>query len=559
LRVNHRPSLFYREPRSVVPLVLIITPLALSAFTHLWNPIGFPFFHGDEAHYLRRAMHVLQGLGPQEAKTEFERPFDHPYFGQLFLGGVFWAIGYPHFINLSITSFDGLKSIVEQLYLYPRVLMGILAILDTFLIYKITQRRYSRNAAFIAAVLFAVMPLTWLTRRVVLESIYLPFMLSSILCALYLSHHRLVSASNNSKIKRFDNIRPISRYLSRTRILTFTSGLLLGLAIFTKITAIMIIPLLLYLIFMKTDSNRLKTLRIWILPVIIIPMIWPAYALISGQLQDWIDGVLWQGDRDGRGLYRSFLTIFDMDPLLCIIGLTSIILVSAIKRDLFLLLWLVPFLLFYSLIPFIQHFHWIFILPLLCIATGVCVSDLLDMINKRKSVARAAIYSAVSALFIFGLISTILLININLNESLFMAQALIIKLLPYTDLKGQETAENVILMGSNWMQSFSWIPEYVFNKGHSFKSYLEKNLPIENENTKKILLLVDRKDQEGFSLTDQEGRSLEKERLYNNTHAIAEISEKSEYYKKLRDQYPYTSVHENRGIERGKIILKANY
>ena len=109
------------------------------------------------------------------------------------------------------------------------------------------------------------------------------------------------------------------------------------------------------------------------------------------------------------------------------------------------------------------------------------------------------------------------------------------------------------------MQSFSWIPKYIFNKDHSFKVYIEKNLPIENENTKKILLLVDRKDQEGFSLTNQEGSSLEKEKLYNNTHAIAEISEKSDYYKKYRDQYPYTSIHENRGIERGKITIMANY
>ena len=77
--------------------------------------------------------------------------------------------------------------------------------------------------------------------------------------------------------------------------------------------------------------------------------------------------------------------------------------------------------------------------------------------------------------------------------------------------------------------------------------------------TKKILLLVDRMDQEGFSLTNQVGSSLEKERLYNNTHAIAEISEKSDYYKKYRDQYPYTSVHENRGIEKGKITIMANY
>jgi 4-amino-4-deoxy-L-arabinose transferase-like glycosyltransferase len=505
-------------------------------------------------------MHVLQGLGPQESKTEYDRPFDHPYFGQLFLGGVFWTIGYPHFINISSSSFEGLKWTVEQLYLYPRILMGILAVVDTFLIYKITERRYTRNAAFIAAVLFAVTPLTWLTRRVVLESIYLPLILSSILCALYLSHPRIISAGNNSKNKIFDKARSIGKFLSRSRILTFTSGLFLGLAIFTKITAIMIVPLLLYLIFMKSSSKNLKTLRLWILPVIIIPMIWPAYALISGQLQDWVDGVLWQGDRDGRGLYRSYLTIYKMDPLLCVIGISSIILITAVKRDLFFLLWLVPFLLFYSLIPFIQHFHWIFILPLLCIATGVGISDLLDMTGKRKaSLARVGLYGAVSALFVFGFVSTVLLINLSLNGSLFTAQALIVELLPNTNQKDEKTKQNVILMGSNWMQSFSWIPEYIFNKDHTFKAFVAKNLPIENEDTKKILLLVDGRDQEGFSLTNQEGRTLENERLYNNTHAIAEISEKSDYYKKYRDQYPYTSTHENRGMERGKITIMANY
>jgi 4-amino-4-deoxy-L-arabinose transferase-like glycosyltransferase len=557
--VSYRPYEGYRVFKGLMPLVLIVIPLTLSAFTHLWNPIGFPYIHGDESHYLRRAMHVLQGSGPQEAKTEFEHHFDHPYFGQLFLGGVFGAIGYPHFINISNSSFEGLKWSVEQLYLYPRILMGILAVVDTFLVYKITERRYSRNAAFIAAVLFAVTPLTWLTRRVVLESIYLPLILSSILCVLYLSYTRFKSA-DSSKNKIFDSARSISKYLPSSRILTITSGVLLGLAIFTKITAIMIIPLLLYLLFMKSRGNSLKALGLWILPVIIIPMIWPIYALISGQLQDWVDGVTWQGDRDGRGLYLSYLSIFKMDPLLCVIGISSVILITAIKRDVFFLLWLVPFLLFYSSFPFIQHFHWIFVLPLLCIASGVCISDLLDMISKRKaSLVRVGLYGAVSALFIFGFVSTVLLININLNGSLFTAQALIIKSLPYTDQKGHSTTESVILVGSNWMQSFSWIPEYIFSKDHSFKEYIEKNLPIENEDSKKILLLVDRMDQEGFSLTNQVGSSLEKERLYNNTHAIAEISEKSDYYKKYRDQYPYTSVHENRGIEKGKIAIMANY
>ena len=63
--------------------------------------------------------------------------------------------------------------------------MGLLAVVDTFLIYKIAEHRYGRNVAFVAAILFAVMPLSWILRRVLLESIQLPFILSSILFLVY--------------------------------------------------------------------------------------------------------------------------------------------------------------------------------------------------------------------------------------------------------------------------------------------------------------------------------------------------------------------------------------
>ena len=63
--------------------------------------------------------------------------------------------------------------------------MGILAVIDTFLIYKIAECRYNRNVAFIAVILFAVMPYTWLIRNVLIEPIQLPFLLTSILFALY--------------------------------------------------------------------------------------------------------------------------------------------------------------------------------------------------------------------------------------------------------------------------------------------------------------------------------------------------------------------------------------
>lgn len=541
------------KSRTFVPIFLIIIALALSAFIHLWNPIGFPYFHGDEGHYIRRAMHLLEGLGPQEAKSEYENPYDHPYFGQLFLAGVFSIVGYPNLVPISDGSVEELKNSVEQLYLFPRILMGLLAVLDTFLIYKITERMYSRNAAFVAAVLFAVMPLTWLTRRVVLESIFLPLILSSLLCAVYLRpiYHKDVDKRKN---KFFD------KETRKSNILLLISGILLGLAIFTKTTAIMIVPLLIYLILVHSNKN-IKPLRLWFLPVILIPMIWPAYALASGQLQEWVDGVLWQSDRDGRGLFLSFMASFKIDPLLWIVGLSSVVLVTAIRKDLFFVFWLVPFLLFYASISFMQHFHYIFLLPILCMAAGVGISEILSKITIRQNISfnKPLLYGILSAIFIFGFVSTVLLITTNLNGSLFEAQALVIKFLPSSAQKGQSSNETVILMGSNWMQLFSWIPEYIFGKGHSFETFIERNLPIEQIDTKKVLLLVDGKDFERFILAGEKEGSFENQRLYNSTRKIAEIEEQSDYYKKYRDKYPYTSIHENRGIEGGRIIMKTNY
>src|SRR5919198_2382094 len=167
--------------RSAVQTSLwLLVPLVLSAFTHLWNPIGFPYTHADEAIYLQRSMYVLRGLGPHESHPDSVL-YDHPYFGQLFLAGVFKIIGYPDLLDAK----SGDVHSIEMLYMVPRVLMGLLAVVDTFLIYKIAEVRYNSNrkVAFIASILFAVMPITWLTRRILLDSIQLPFLLLSILFA----------------------------------------------------------------------------------------------------------------------------------------------------------------------------------------------------------------------------------------------------------------------------------------------------------------------------------------------------------------------------------------
>jgi hypothetical protein len=176
-------------PNRTIFILLLAIPGILTAFTHLWNPIGFPNGpSNDEGIYIRRAMHVLIGQGPQESSL-----YDHPYFSQLLLTGVLSLIGYPNSLHPSVGDVHS----IEMLYLVPRILMALLAIADTFLIYTISEIRYSRSVAFIASILFAVMPITtWFLRRVWLEPIQLPFILTSILFAVFYTKNSIGKNKN---------------------------------------------------------------------------------------------------------------------------------------------------------------------------------------------------------------------------------------------------------------------------------------------------------------------------------------------------------------------------
>src|SRR5919197_6082927 len=80
--------------------LLLAVPLILAAFTHLWNALGFPAIQADEYKYVRRALHVLNGLGPQDPASRFDHgqiqgastnsssSYNPPYFGQTFSAAV---------------------------------------------------------------------------------------------------------------------------------------------------------------------------------------------------------------------------------------------------------------------------------------------------------------------------------------------------------------------------------------------------------------------------------------------------------------------------------------
>src|SRR5215204_7344066 len=198
---------------------------------------------------MRRAMQVIEGQGPQESNNTYFYPYDHPYFGQLFLAGILKIIGYPDLLSPKV----GDVHTIEMLYLVPRVIMGLLAVVDTFLIYKIGQLRYNKNVGLLSAAIFAVVPITWMLRRVWLEPIQLPFILLSILFAIYLNKQSTKDS--------------ITNYLFQKKLITsIFSGIFLGIAIFTKIPAFLFIPLIAFLIFSLSKQN-LKYLGLWSIPV----------------------------------------------------------------------------------------------------------------------------------------------------------------------------------------------------------------------------------------------------------------------------------------------------
>src|SRR5215207_9681496 len=290
-------------------LFLLVIPLILSSFTHLWNPIGFPAIWDVEGQYIQRAMSVLEGFDLHKSKDINSRLYDHPFFGQFFLAGVFAMMGYPDLFTVNNPSSEiEMDNTVEILYSVPRILMGLLAVADTYLVYKIAEYRHNKTVAFIAAVLFAVMPITWILRKILLESILLPFLLLSILFALYSNkkdssiRFKFNAANRNIWRGKIEN--------QSTIFLVLLSGIFLGLSILTKIPVFTMIPLVGYLICIctntdKSSSNKsnnhhidIKNIGIWFIPVILIPLIWPIYSILIDDFDLWLRDMTWNIQRE---------------------------------------------------------------------------------------------------------------------------------------------------------------------------------------------------------------------------------------------------------------------
>jgi len=383
---------------------------------------------------MRRAVNFLNTGNPQESYL-----YDHPYFGQIAIASVLALTNYSD--THTSTEPDSLKT----LYMTPRIFMGLLAVLDTFLIYMIVKIKYNKNSAFLSSILFAVLPFTWIFKRILLDSILLPLVLGAILLAIY-----------SNKVKQ-------------RKLLIVFSGVLLGLAVFTKIPAVTMIFVVAWIVY--TNRKKVSDVLLLLIPFLLIPLIWPANAIMLDQFDLWQKDVLWQSQRS-NSISNITEFFFIIDPILFVSGLAGICF-AAFRRDKFILVWFIPFVVFLSVFGYKQYFHWIMAIPVMCIAAGIG----LESIHKFRLVKKKFVYAGIiSVILICGFTSTTLLIINDVSENQFQALSYV--------LKNYDNEFTVLAS-----PTYSWILHDVFGWKKVPKDYSEILFyPITNE---KMVIMED--------------------------------------------------------------------
>lgn len=520
-------------------LISVLIPIALASYTHLWNPIGFPSIHADENTYMFHALEVQDGKGvlPRGAPH-----YDHPYFGRIFLASVLDFLGYPDIVQPS----PGKIESIEILHLVPRTLMGLLAVVDTFLVYKIAERRYNSTVAIIASILFAVMPSSWLLERILLDNFLMPFLLSSILFA--------VSIPKSELNKRLDDRRQV--------LLVLISGIFLGLAVFTKIPAFTFIPVAGFFVFRNTNRS-LRLLGLWLGTIIVIPSLWVLLAASAGQFDSWLAGITEQATgREDKPLVGSLQSFFRIDPVLLSVGVAAVVLLL-LKRDMVPLLWVLPYLAFFYFLSFSDIVHMVMLLPPLCIGFARLLDEgakyLISKLSLRK-LQRPLPYIMLSPFAIFALLSISMLLVIDVNSNYFLAYNYTVEYL--SSQEEQNASSNPIaIIGRYWTKSFLWISQLVFDKDFLF--IRDDSAPFSRLSPQQILdynilLIADNRVMDLTSGDNNLGSndlvSLKLKTVYDNTEIIRAIEDKAPRYD--RDVYPYTSMIFNRGI--GEIEMRSN-
>ena len=300
--------------------------------------------------------------------------------------------------------------------------------------------------------------------------------------------------------------------------------------------------------------------------MISIPLIWPVDAILIGDFNLWLNDVVWHterqstsGDPVGTTLLNSLKYLFQIEPVLLILGIAGIFF-AEIKRDFMLLLWVIPFLIFLFIIDFVSFFHLIPLLPAFCIAVASMIVHLSNRISYKK-IQQSLPFVVILAIGAFGLINTTTLITTNVTSTYFQIYASIVKYLAngeyINDLNNNNNDNVMTMIGRHWTRGLFWIPRYVYDIDLDFRIVEDENdIPVSIKTKKGIFIVDNRIKRSMFDDKQDIQNGQQNLNLYYNTIPIATFKNKSMHYD--LEKYPYASMSGNRDTYWVEIRAKAN-
>src|SRR4249919_2910179 len=97
--------------------------------------------------------------------------------------------------------------------------------------------------------------------------------------------------------------------------------------------------------------------------------------------------------------------LFAIDPVFMILSLGGFIYAALLKRrDILLLLWIVPFIVFNLLSGYVSYWHLTPLLPAFCISSALLIAETSKIFHNRK-IAKVVPYAIVGSVGLFGLIT----------------------------------------------------------------------------------------------------------------------------------------------------------
>jgi len=338
------------------------------------------------------------------------------------------------------------------------------------------------------------------------------------------------------------------------------SGTFLGLSIFVKTPTIAMIPLIGFLVYKNAiykNNISVKVLGLWLVPVILIPLIAPIYANSFGLFNVWWDGIMYQAKRgelplfDLTGEHNAIKILFAIDPLLMALGIIGLIM-AVIKKDLFLLLWIIPCTIFYYTLGYVQFYFFIPIIPALCIASARLVLYLVDKIKYRNNKIQQILpFSVTSIIVILGFTSTLMLITTNINSTHFEAAAFIAKHIPHKGTSESYETDTTLIRGNS---RFLWVLKYAYHEIFNDTTYWTYKSP--NNGTEKVVMIIESGDFYYWKKTEPD-KIHEKDLLntYNNSQIVLVLNRSLDAY--FQNRYPYNSLTVE-PIDIGRVEIRAN-